>query len=73
VLDPHAPIPYVITDLGRRDLAAWRAELDEVECPQHEWEYAIGRGLVCQNCCAVAEMRQSLPDHIQPRTWGKWR
>jgi hypothetical protein len=69
VIDPDVPIPYVLTDLARHELADWRDQVEEMECPRHEWEYAIGRGMVCQNCNVVAEMRQSIPEHLTPRRW----
>lgn len=64
MIDPDAPIPYTLTPRAIAELASWRDELQELQCPQHEWEYSIGRGMTCQNCSVVAESRQSIPSYL---------
>jgi hypothetical protein len=72
VIDPDTPIPYQLTELARRELAEWRDQVEETDCPRHEWEYAIGRGLVCQNCNVVAMVANSIPSYLGRRD-RKWR
>lgn len=66
-LDIDSPIPYVLTDLARRELQALRAE-EANACPSHEWSFEP-RGAVCQNCGRVAEVSggQSIPSYLHPR------
>lgn len=66
-LDVDAPIPYVITARGLRDLQEWRDEAEFPDCP-HEWALD-GYELRCQNCNRAAPVpgRQNIPAYLNPR------
>jgi len=72
-LDVDSPIPYVLTDRARRELAEWRAAEAFPACP-HEWEFRNGRA-VCLNCELIRSLQtnKSIPSYLGPKTDWKRR
>jgi uncharacterized protein YbaR (Trm112 family) len=73
VIDPDAPIPYVLTDLGRREVAQLAEQEAEGDCPGHEWKQERRGGLICQNCGRSSTLREDIPDYLAPRKWRPYR
>ena len=67
-VDVDAPIPYRLTNLARRELAAERA-MERVASCAHDWRVDLGRGLVCRTCETVTKPRKlgSIPSYLGPR------
>ncbi len=71
-LDVDAPIPYVLTALGHRDVQELRSSAED-DCPQHEWKFER-RGAVCQNCNRWASVGAdpSIPAYLRPTEKREW-
>jgi hypothetical protein len=66
-VDIDAPIPFTVTDKGRRQLRLMQLEDLELDC-KHEWEVDLRIGLVCRHCGAGrSTRRQSIPSYLSPR------
>jgi hypothetical protein len=63
-LNVDAPIPYVLTEKGRRDLAMALAD-DAIGRCAHKWEWCNG-GLKCTRCAHERdiEIEHSIPAYL---------
>jgi hypothetical protein len=67
-LDVDAPIPYTLTSLARRELAAWRLEVEN-PCRSHIWRVK-GRQLVCDECGDELEITDSRRGYLPVKRRG---